>query len=244
MAWTAWTATTLAAHLRGEIDSDPDAAGGTAPDRILSEVRECGIELWTMRDWQFRRKSGTLTTVADTATVDAPTDFAEFVNRSLHETSFEASNVQVTQNPDEYQKIAAQYASDDYQAPRILLVTRDTAESAWAWHFILSPTPDQVYTYSYWYVVDDPWTSGALADGSAPVWPKSFNNGWSLFARYRLTSKYSSDDDAKRNARKDWERWFGDQTEERNQTIQTDNEFIGDGYGDVAHTLLRSGDGT
>jgi len=45
-----WTVTLLAAQIRGELDQDADAAGGTVPGRLKNIIKESGIELWRASD--------------------------------------------------------------------------------------------------------------------------------------------------------------------------------------------------
>lgn len=242
---TRWTATTLAAHLRGTVDSDADAGGGSVPDRIMALVVETGQRLWNHKDWVFRRKRGTLTTADGTETYDAPADFGELDQRVMHDSDETLTGLRFTENAEEFQRVADNYDSSDATqegAPRIALVSRDWDEDAWAWHFVLCPVPDKVYVYPYWYVMTDPWQAGTMAnDTTALVWPDTFNEGWRRLASAAVLEMYGHLDRANQAGRQ-FNTWLEKQIGESNETITTGgSEFITDGYNDLGN-LRSSGD--
>uniref|UniRef100_A0A6H1ZH31 Uncharacterized protein n=1 Tax=viral metagenome TaxID=1070528 RepID=A0A6H1ZH31_9ZZZZ len=236
MAYSNYTVVTLAAQIRGELDADADAAGGTAPDRLTRIVRDCGVELWTSYDWIFRRKQGALTTVASTATVDMPADFAEMDQRRLCDNEDGAGVLNFTQNAGLWQRYADRYEADDTADPVLALIVRDTGESAWRWHAKLTPTPEDAHSYDYWYLTVAPWvydgaSADALADSAEPVWPPTFNEGWRLLAKYRSQQAFERTD-TWRETRGEFRSWLNQQKSENDETIRTPNETIEDGYRD------------
>lgn len=231
-----WTATTLAAHLRGELDVDPNAAGGTVPDRLMNIVRETGISLWNMADWRFRLKRGTLTTVAGTSTVSVPSDFAEIAQRFLqhNSTSTGVSGLLFTEDKIYFQERADGYLSTDTGNPVVAVVDVDRSGSSWAQQFLLCPTPDAVYSFPYWYVIKDPWSlSTPLSDSSTPQWPPTFNMGWHLYALARAQRAFGKSEETWRESWAAFSDWFQRQLQENNETITTSNlEPIRGGYDD------------
>jgi hypothetical protein len=90
---------TLAAQLRGIADMDPDAAGGTVPDRIKRDVREFGAYLYNLKPWRFRSVQGTLAIVADDATVALAADFDKLDQQVMQATDKSTYAFLWTENP-------------------------------------------------------------------------------------------------------------------------------------------------
>lgn len=158
--WLPYSVTTLGQHLRGTIARDPDARGGTVPDRISAVCREAGIALWNQNDWKFRRKQGTLKLVGSQASAGLPSDFSELRQKWLRDQSSSVGDtLRFTDDPEVYQNIAGQYEVGDTGEPMIALIVNDTDyPSAFAWKALIAPPPDQAAQYPYWYVINDPWT--------------------------------------------------------------------------------------
>ena len=230
--WSAWTTDTLALHLAQQVGGDATSSETAASDHVLTLTRQAGIEVWTRNDWWYRHKSGTITTVADASSVDAPTDFGEFDQRSLRDYDDSTQGVTITGDTRRWQEVADSYASDHTAEPRLVMAVRDTVETTWAWHFLFTPTPDAVYEYPYWYVAADPWTTGSLADSAAPVWPPAFDMGWYLLARYRVFEGRRTEEEVAA-ARKSWRDWLADSAGEIDETVTTDDEPILDPYKDT-----------
>lgn len=239
-----FTVNSLCSHLRSELDVDPNATGGAIPDRVLTLVTLAAMELWDGHDWAFKRRQGTLTTVADTATVDFPSDFYELDQRWLHDEA-NSTGVRFTSDPTEYQRIANDYESADTGEPIIACIQRktpvygsvDPADDVtdYALQALLTPTPDAIYNYPYWYMVLNPWSSGGLADDDvAPVWPHTFNEGWRLFAKQKLLNAYGGGSSEKATIGAMCKRWIADQLAENDEMLSRPNEQIRDGYGDFA----------
>ncbi|MFH1496246.1 MAG: hypothetical protein ABII82_00335 [Verrucomicrobiota bacterium] len=236
MAWTAWTTDTLAAHVRGELDVDPDAAGGTVPDRLIALVREAGLRLWTLVDWTFRRKQGTLTMVPGTETADLPDDFGELDHRWLRDVD-EGATFRLTEDTALWQSVADEYESGDTGVPRLILCARDTDESDnWVWRAHMTPTPDSDYAAGFWYLTRDPWTvpDNGLSDDASPTWPPTFHAGWRLLARYGALEAFSTDDERIARAGRNFARWLTAQQAERDETVSHPAEYIERAYDDLA----------
>lgn len=201
-------------------------------------VRECGITLWNAYDWRFRARQGTLSITAATATVAAPSDFGELYQRWLRDYDDNAT-LRFTESVTAYQAVADTYDSDDTGEPEIACFVRDYTASTWTWKIIFSPTSDAAYSYTYWYVVTDPWTSDSLADTASPVWPATFNAGWRLLSRMQVAQAFNSK--TYESDRKAWMDWLGKQVAENDETITTgSSEYIEDGYGDTLLTTSGS----
>lgn len=231
---TSWTATTLSAELRGELAGDENAAGGATPDRVIKRVIQSAKDLWTNWDWIFRRKQGTLALVVDDADKDVPSDFAELDQRWLRDNENTGARLRFTQDIGLWQAASDGFADDATGPPRLITIVRDTAEGTWKQHFIITPTSNDSYSYKFWYLVLDPWSAGVIDnDTTAPLWPASFFEGWRLRALWKVRRSFSTKEFAE-DAKKDWEEWLDHQLAENNEGITTANEFIQDGYNDVA----------
>lgn len=225
-----WTVTNLGLHIRGLINSDADAAGGSVPDRISNAIIACGQRLWNNYDWRFRRKQGTLTITAAEASEAAPSDFAELDQNWLKDYSETSTGLRFVQDQAEYQRRADMLESTDTGTP-------DTATIAWdqtsaAWKFYWTPTSDGSYTYSYWYLTIDPWTTGAVtANTVVPAFPPSFHEGWRLLSEAVCLGMYRQEADAERKMA-EFKEWLSLQLAENDETISTP-ERIQQGYNDL-----------
>ena len=236
MAWAAYTVDTLAAQIRGELDMDADAAGGTVPARLENLVRESGISLWNLHDWQFRRKSGTLTCADAGEAVAVPADFSELEQHWLRDTGSQTP-LQFYTDPRAYQLAKDEYDNDDTGRPIAVMIVTDTAQTHFDQQFVWFPVSDQEYTFSYWYVTHDPWSVNAdlLADDAIPVWPSTFHEGWHLYALARSQRSFRADD-AWKETWAAFQGWARQQVRENDETITTadSDEYIVDGYRDMA----------
>lgn len=230
--WEAWTVNTLAVHLRGELNVDPDAGGSDGPDRVLTLARECIPLLWHMQDWRFRAKKGMLTTSDGTTAYTAPTDFSKLDQRWLRDRSETSQPLQFTEDVVEYQKIADGYESTDTGTPRRAVVYWDSTTELWK--FEVAPPPDAVYVYAYWYMTNDLWTVGTVDDDDTKVkWPSHFNEGWRLLAKMKVLHAFKKGDEWK-EAWGAFKAWLGAHMEQTDETITDPNEYIPDGYNDLA----------
>ena len=198
------------------------------------------MALWNSWDWKWRRKLGTLTTVADAATVDVPADFAELDQRFLRDLSETSSPLRFTEDITFYQAFADGYETTETGEPRVAVIVRDPDEATWDMHFLMSPIPNAVYVYAYWYLVRDPWSSAALADTAAPVWPVMFDEGWRMLAKAKVLESFEQGDRWK-DAMVSFSDWRKQAQAENDETITTGgSEFIQDGYGDIDAMLSRA----
>ncbi len=227
-----WTATTLTAHLRGVLNVNPDAPGGTTPNRVMEIAIAAAIELWNCHDWIFRQKQGTLAISATDTTEALPADYGEMSHRWIRDNN-EYGELKFYDDPGTWQREVDDYADTDDGPPRFALITRDTTTSPYKWYIKFSPTADQNYSYLYWYVVCDPWTGAVITtDTTAPIWPTTFFEGWRLLARWKVLADYGKDERA-RDARRDWLEWKKQQISENDERATMPSGMTRvDGYGD------------
>ncbi len=239
-----WTANSLSAQLRGELDMDPDAAGGAVPDRLKNVVKEAGIGLWREQDWRFKLKLGTLTTVKNQNNYDPPTDFHELAQRELNDTSSTTawSMLIFTSNPIVYQKYYDMDPDQESGTPRVAVIQQKSG-SAHDWEILLTPPPKGVMIYKYWYSIWDPWASGDLSDDSAPKWPLTFSHGWHLNSLWKAQQMFRGDERWK-DSKAIFEDWLAKQIRENDETLTTKNlEPTLRGYNDFGWEY-RTGDAT
>jgi hypothetical protein len=237
-SWSAWTVTTLGAHLRGQVNADADAAGGSVPDRVKTTIRAAAIELWTCRDWDFRRTLGSLATTASTADYASPTAFAELDQRWLRDRDSTLSMLRFTTDPIRFQETADLYTSTQTGQPEIAYVFWDSSTKAWK--FKLSPIPNKVYTYPYWYLTADPFTQGTQDDTTAMPWPKTFDDGWRRLATAMVKDLFGKQDDAQASL-VDFRNWLTTQITERDEpSALPGEERIRDGYNDTKYLTTSS----
>lgn len=198
---TRWTVDALSEHFTGELAQDRNATGGTVPDRQTRLVREAGQNLWTIEDWRYRWKPGTLTTVADTQTAALPSDFFELAQRWLRDPQVAAYHkIRFFESPELYQALEDQWDStdsDQYGEPRYAVIHEDTSQSTFTYYVRLAPTPDAVYTYPFWYLTADPFILGTTDDDEYVPWPKPFDDAWYWNAAWRVQRAFRGDDEWK-----------------------------------------------
>jgi len=192
----AWNVDDLKSHLVGEINQEINT-DEDAPDRGGRICREAGVFVWNYADWHFRKKSATLTTVADTATADLASDFAEIDQDMLKKRT--GSRVQFTMDPQVFQEFKDAIANEaDGTAgtgtPRMILIRQDTSASSFTYIADIAPKPSEADTYTYWYVGLDPWSAGTAQDSVAPTWPQTFNDAWRRECLWRWEKAFRADD--------------------------------------------------
>jgi hypothetical protein len=238
----------LSEHIRSVLGlpRTPDVIG-----QVYAVVKESGIALWNSWDWRFRAKQGTLTLTTDDSYKAAPDDFCELDQRWLKDAG-DGMPLQFTEDVIVWQKEADRCESGETGIPRCVAVVRNTAETtSFKYKFIVTPTADGDYSYSYWYLMLDPWsTTSPLADTAAPIWPSTFNKGWRLLALSQCARIYQKQipEGAAESYDGLWKDWLKQQLSENNETITTGAaEYIcKDAYGDLG-ALTSSGyseDGT
>lgn len=205
-------------------------------------VRQNGIAMWTSHDWRFRARQGTLSLVADDAVVAVPADFAELDQRWLRnmaETGNDYPSLRFTEDPIVFQRVQDRFQSGDTGTPQIACFVRDyDTAGSFVWEIMLAPAADNTYSYKYWYLILDPWTTSAITDAESPKWPATFNKGWLLKSKMEaavhFAGRFESVAKAHGPTRGQWKDWIKGQVEENNETMTTSqNEYIEPGYSDI-----------
>lgn len=243
--WSESNVVSIADDVRGQIAADPDGASGNSPERVKKTVRNAGIQLWDLADWNWARIQATLTTVADTATVEAPDDFRKLDTKWMREN--EATNaLRFFTDARQYQSLADRFSSASTGPPRYALVETDDSASVYEYRFRLSPTPDAVYNYPYWYVKRDPWThptaSERLLDTESPVWPGGMDEGWRLLATAKAYHQFLPGSDRALKINRAFKNWANNAIGEVQDTItggDSDDRIV-DGYDDVGHFMSNA----
>ena len=242
----AWSVDTQADQIRGELECNPDAAGGTVPARLENIIIECGRGLWNGSDWRFRWKQGTLTTVAGIESAVLPDDFGEMCQRWLRRNNGEWGNGLVfVEDVTRWQEEADKYDStdtNDWGQPRVASIVQDLDDkNDYSWEIILTPIPDTVYTYKFWYLTIDPWTGGEIgedfANSATPLMPPLFHEGWHLYSLARCQRAFKKPDpDSWKETWAHYRDWLGRQFSENNETLTMAQDPIVDGYQDFYAT--------
>lgn len=232
---------TLADQLRGELEGDYNASGGTIPDRVLVLVKAAGAELWNAADWQHRRKRGTLTTAEGVGSVDCPADMAELDQRWLQQKGKTPGQLRFTTDHTDYQHILDRYLDDasGQGGPIVACIARKLVDgegdpvTTFSWQWLLAPVPDAAYSFDFWYLLSDPWTTGELAtDDAIPVWPVTFFEGWRLLAKSKAMEAFGRDAAKVETAKSLADRWLAAQIRENMEVYARDVANIPDGYDD------------
>jgi len=238
-----WTIDSLAAHIRGELDVNPDAAGGTVPERMEDLIRECGIRLWSIYDWRFKLVQGTLTLAADDATKAVPADFEKLDSRWMKNTvdSEGVDGLRWTEDVLVYQKYEDSASRDGAGAiengtPLIACIANSNA-ATFAWEFMVTPPADDDYSYKYWYTLLNPWDGASLADDATPAWPMTFNMGWHYISSANCHQAFGSEERAM-GYWKQYAGWRKLQLQELDESITTSGlEPISGNYNDFSPQL-------
>jgi len=232
-----YSVNTMADHLRGLIDVNPDAAGGTVPDRIKREVRELGIRLWEMRDWRFRRQPGTLTIAADATTGTMPDGFGELDHRIMRGGDDKEYALLWTEDPTVWQEAKDLLFADDDNTGTPSLATFYWSSGAWTAK--VCPAADKEYVFDFWHVTRNPWKWATVVGDdeilSGDYWPESFDEGWRLLCEATMLRHYRKDDSWK-EAQKQFNDWLANQTEERDETMTDETGIIRDEMDDFPKT--------
>jgi hypothetical protein len=226
---TTWTVNSLAVYIRGITGRDPDAQGGSAPDRIVQTVRSCGMKLWNTWLWRFRKKAGTLTLSTGTASVAVPADFDRLDQQWLRDPSNSPSGLWFTEDPTVYQETMDRYQPGQNAPPRIACLAWDSTANAFA--FQIAPPSDVAHSYTYWYMTSDPWTNGTMLNhDTVPSWPANFHEGWQLLSTLACMRLFTEGDQWESH-KGDFKEWLDLQLA-GNQTL-TMPDRIQDGYRDL-----------
>ena len=233
---TTWTVNSLAIYIRGVTGRDPDAAGGSTPDRMVQTVRTCGMKLWNSWLWRFRKTAGTLTLTTGTASVAAPSDFAQLDQQWLRDASNAPSGLWFTEDPTNYQEVVDRYQPGTNAPPRIACLAWDSTANAFA--FNIAPPSDVAHSYTFWYMTSDPWTNGTMTSfDTVPSWPANFHEGWQLLSTLACMRLFA-EGDAWESYKVDFKDWLDIQLA-NNQTL-TMPDRIQDGYRDIDRMLSKN----
>jgi len=222
-----WTPTTLTAQIVGELNTNPNADGGTVPARLTNIVDEAYHDLWEEWDFKFRRIRGTLTTVASTATVILGADFAKLDELWVKENNRNGTLVFT----DDVQLFDdAVYRNQTQGPPRLAFVEPDTAlTTSFLQRIRVTPTPDAVYTYPYSYLRYAP----DLGSTSIPLWPLPFHRGWHYLALARAQRAFRRDE-AWKETFAAYNAWLERAKSNNDETLASDTPIIRDATGDWA----------
>ena len=230
MTYAPWTANTIAEQIRGEMNMDENAAvDPPIPSRLLKLIYEAGAGLWMMSDWPFRLKQGTLTTVASNEDASTPSDFSKLDQVWLNKQE-DYAPIRFHSDPRGFQMASDRDIDADEGSPTDALVVPDASGG---YTFQLTPVPDAVYTYKFWFFIEDPWTGGAIADDGAPGWPAPFPELWHLYSTARAQRHFRADD-SWQEAWAHFKQRLNDAKNDNNEVITEPNDLIIDGYGDFS----------
>jgi len=233
---TGWSVITLTDQLRSEIDVNPDAAGGTIPDRLAKLVRQKGIWLFNHQDWLFRKQPATLTVPVGSADIAMPDDFKKLDGDQMRLNDTSPYTLLWTEDPSAWQRAKDLAGHSASNIPRVALVYY----TGGAWKAKLWPANDTARTYDYWYLKANPWAgSSPIADNislSPTYWPEDFDEGWYLLCAYTIYSRFRADDSWK-GYKSEFTNWLKDHEAQNNETISSGLEPIRDVMGDFGATL-------
>jgi len=236
-----WTVTSLAAHIRGELEMNPDAPGGAIPTRLENIIIECAKSLWDTHEWRFRRKQGTLSITAGDYDISLPSDFGRLDQRWMRQAAESDSDLTFVEDVTYFQKYADRFDrsdTNDRGRPRMACIVQDYDTSTkFVWEVFLAPVPDDSYSYLYWYLTLNPWiaaTNGgtSFSNSTTPLWPEQFGEGWHLYALTRCQRAFAGSEAWKESwaAYKDW---LAREIEDNDKTIVLAHDRIDDGYMDL-----------
>ena len=97
-------------------------------------------------------------------------------------------------------------------------IIQDTSQTTFTWYFHVAPRADAEYTYPYWYLMADGWTAGTLDDDDVAPWPKVFDHGWYLRAKYLCQAAFRGDD-AWQQTKGGFNKWLIQAKEESDETL-------------------------
>lgn len=242
----AWSIDTLAAQLIGELNQDRNASGGSVPDRLGNIVREDLRAHWTLEEWIFRRREGSLSIAADATEAELPVDFEKIDSAYLKDRD-EAGWLRFTDNAAEALEEESCWQADDTDHPHLAVIVRDFADpDALAWKVKLIPKSDAAYTKPFFYFtlcpIDLPTTGYGVGEtdphpdyklaADLIVMPEEFHRGWHLRAAATAHSKFGDKDKAK-DYRAQYAAWEKFAREELKEKIANQAARVRDAHGDL-----------
>ena len=222
-----WTPTTLETQITGEINTNPNAAGGSVPARLTNIVDEAYHDLWEEHDWKFRRIRADLTTAASTATVVLPVNFAKLDENWVHANSNKGQLVFT----DDIQMFDDEvYRNTIESVPHIAIVEPDTSETSYYLQRVrLTPTPNAVYVFPYSYLRHAP----DLGASAIPLFPLPFHRGWHYLSLARSQRAFRRDESWKETFAA-YNAWLERAKSQNDETLASETPLIPDATGDVA----------
>ena len=234
-----WTVNTMAEHVRGLLDIDPDAAGGTVPDRVKKIIREKARWLYSVKDWRFRSVAGTVSVSAGDSEIVLPADFGELDVSVMRTTDTARYRLLWTADPERWQAMKDRnYAAGTTGPPRIAVPYWD--ETTGQWKAKIAPTADAAYTFGYWYLRRNPWNRATPPTDDTPLsptyWPESFDEGWRIMCEAVILSSYTKDERGPILFRQA-EKWKEEQREDNDEAIASMVEELQDAVNDLSYTM-------
>ncbi|MDD4888394.1 MAG: hypothetical protein PHU85_00560 [Phycisphaerae bacterium] len=232
-----WSVSTLKAEILGELNQDRNDAG-TAPDRITNLCVEALRELWTMADWAFTLRSGTLSPIAGDQSEALAGDFREMHSYVLHDPDNE-DTLTITRDRRKWQDYRGSIDTTVRGFPTLGVLNWDPVNSVWAVYFD-RPCADG-YAFAYEYAAECPLdlpTGHANLKGVSDVipMPPTFHVGWHILALLKCQKEFRRDD-VWQSTWRHFKSWLETQKAERDDPTTQDNEPIQEGYGDWGATL-------
>lgn len=236
-AWSEATVDSIIEDVRGSIAVDPDAPGGTAPDRLRRNARASGIRLWNVHDWDWRRVPGTLSVTVADSDIDVPGDFGKLDVKWMKEQDNGVA-IRFYSDARRWQHFSNQYASDATGPPQHAFVRTKTSATGFEYEFKVVPTPDASYSFPYIYLLRDPWShptaESRLVDTASPQWPADWDEGWRLLAIAMAYFQFMPGSGREQRASGVAKAWINAAMNNLNETITGGDteDRIESGYGD------------
>ena len=225
-----WSVDTLAAHMRGIVDGDSNASGGSVPDRVKRTCREWGAYLYNQHAWRFRSVQGTLTVASGASTATMAADFDKLDQQIMRVNDTSKYQLLWTEEPSTYQRGKDMFTTTATGPPQLATYYWD--ESSAAWIARVAPEADDAYSYLYWYLRKDPWHRDTVVGDSTIIstsgyWPHTFDAGWELLVEAKLLKHYRSDESWVSSYR-GFKNWLDDQKASNDRTQATRRDRIED----------------
>ena len=233
----------LAEQARGWIDVDPEASGGSVPDRVTKTIREWGAWLYNLKDWRFRSAPATVSVASGESSVALAANFHKCDQNIMRVAADTKYSLFITESPALFQRAKDLLLSTDTGAPQIALAYWD--ESAVAWKLAFAPTADDAYTYPYWYMRKDPWhRASPVADSTiistSGYWPHTFDTGWELLIQFKMLQHYRQDNSWE-SVYKAFKAWLADQQFDGDETQSNPQTRVLDVFQHQQGTIAGSG---
>jgi hypothetical protein len=218
-------------------------------DLVVTGVGAGTYEIQTYVDSTHITVSGNCAASASAYTITAtgkytfPAWIASFDQRWLTDRAKDSSrNLMVTEDPQRFQAVDDGYDSDDTGEPRMMLVARDFTETTFWWEGVVTPIPDDVYTFPVWALAKNPFLSESANDNTVMPWPETFDEGWYRYARSKVQTAFGDNkEEADRAEAAYYKHWLPSQKADNNATISNPEPISEDGYGDFSALASQRG---